>query len=1584
MINVNRLAALSIKDYYDRMARVSKDRSYWYGIGSFSLGYKYYDSVDADDLYALVSLGKSAAKEIASGRGIKIAVGDIEKHQDELERKRIQGWDETVKAPKSVALAFLGHPDEEVRDALGLAHQLALQESLRFEEKMAGCARVTKDGEVSLIDADMAFAVFTHFTNRNNEPLLHSHVIIPNVVHCKDDKWRALHNEELHQWYMAAGAVYRASLRKHVRRLLNVELTVHDGWKTDIAPLLEWKASDGTGLLETYSSRRKEMLEEQERREEASPTGRIPDAVKRQLAVMTRKAKDFGDGDARIDEIAEEFRQQLKDVFKLGDTEWREIIQLRPEPLEDEPVAGLWLALPNHLAAYGPVPTVHDSAVLVDYMARVLFDEGGGRRKEGALSGRAYISVQDIYKTVYDLFGGFVSDETLQDSLSKLLSGAGSDEKLRLIPLAAATYVAGKKVPLSRIPIRFYATRAVLNSEATVLALAEQKTRSAILEADVVNQYLADTIEAQKKGGGFVLSEEQQSALRHLFSSETSATLLMGAQGAGKTTMFSHFARLSEANEITVWGLAPTGTAAQKLGDTLRKVDANAKSMTIESFVGQVLTGSLTIPKNLCLILDESSQVDTLELAETLDIVTKSGAKLILVGDDRQLGSVRYGGMFATLFAKLGGARLTETRRAADAWDRTAQQYLRMGDLKEAIRVYEQAGRISVADDQRALVESVGGWLKKEFDAGTDSFVITNTKTEEQFANSLARQIWSPYRQEWLRNYLDAQVRHHRLSNESAQARMRKLTEHDPAFVLGSGTSRLELKMGDLVAVRQSLKVNKDTWLRNGQRGRIVDITDKSLLLFIQDESSARHVRVPISVLTQRPAALSYGWASTVYRTQSMELGTAKSEVAIADIIDGITPDTPVQVKKTTRRSRCFEAEFLESKGDKVSVRLKNGKIRSVSCSRVFLSEETENRIEHLIVEGRDGNALVMGTEGMNLDALLVSASRARQRTDFLFRSVKSTESDLATEKLLADAGPEELARATLALYLARQSQPEQPDSAYLRLAREREAIGLAATVDLPVLEALRLWLADNLTSGTLDISVDEQTAKTAFEAASTRMAKLEGEMSQTDDSGVKAHLAAEIDSCAAEIDYAQRELARLKVFDDFIGHAEGALSDKAGRIVIDERYVKDRISLVDEAIAYAEDKDSWVEISEAIEVPLPENTAREVVDMSSKEQVTIDRRKKLFSCVNYRVASDWMVLADALYDKMLADNLSTNEVLASVDLDNSDKQRLTEAFGAVAINRAYPTSVGHPVTLRALREEALSEEVDPELLAAIDRITESLAEHDERRNERKSEDEGFFNLADEEEDYGFYDEVPLGDESNYFVVGEDVPDDLPYEYNEADEYDEAGVDYSAIADEDEQVAMNEDPPINESANVDQPIEHTEPDLDVHEDQMALDTSTVDINAEEPEAEEALEQHKHTEREYVGGFFYVEDGVWIADMDRRAIEMRAALERKQEAERAEAEATKGMSIIERREWLLNRKPEPDVFNVDTVREIVPGSGLIYDPSLDPQMVTRRAAEEAEWAAWFEKTQRENPVPRRPSYGNGEGKSRGRGYGYRPS
>lgn len=47
------------------------------------------------------------------------------------------------------------------------------------------------------------------------------------------------------------------------------------------------------------------------------------------------------------------------------------------------------------------------------------------------------------------------------------------------------------------------------------------------------------------------------------------------------------------------------------------------------------------------------------------------------------------------------------------------------------------------------------------------------------------------------------------------------------------------------------------------------------------------------------------------------------------------------------------------------------------------------------------------------------------------------------------------------------------------------------------------------------------------------------------------------------------------------------------------------------------------MELNYALEVPRPENIAREVVDVSARDKLEINTKAKLFSSVSYNVASD-------------------------------------------------------------------------------------------------------------------------------------------------------------------------------------------------------------------------------------------------------------------------------------------------------------------------------------------------------------------------
>jgi AAA domain len=108
------------------------------------------------------------------------------------------------------------------------------------------------------------------------------------------------------------------------------------------------------------------------------------------------------------------------------------------------------------------------------------------------------------------------------------------------------------------------------------------------------------------------------------------------------------------------------------------------------------------------LVVDEAAMVATRKLAPLLGHAERAGAKVVLVGDDRQFAPIQAGGGFRALRLRLGASELTVNRRQVEAWEQRAIDDVRAGRIEQAIAAYAEHDRIrafEARDDRdRALV----------------------------------------------------------------------------------------------------------------------------------------------------------------------------------------------------------------------------------------------------------------------------------------------------------------------------------------------------------------------------------------------------------------------------------------------------------------------------------------------------------------------------------------------------------------------------------------------------------------------------------------------------------------------------------------------------------------------------------------------------------------------------------------------------------------------------------------------------------------------------------------------------------------
>jgi ATP-dependent exoDNAse (exonuclease V) alpha subunit len=235
--------------------------------------------------------------------------------------------------------------------------------------------------------------------------------------------------------------------------------------------------------------------------------------------------------------------------------------------------------------------------------------------------------------------------------------------------------------------------------------------------------------------------------------------------------------------------------------------------------------------------------VDTFSMARFVSEIDRCGAKLVLVGDERQLQAIELGGAFASIASRVEKTELTEIRRQRlvehDAfgqpdWARIAVQHMADGNAKDALRQYAMRGLVDVSESRAAAMEKVlaawchqGGLL-----APQDHVILTGTNLE---ADRL---------------------------NESCQAAMIQTGR-------ANGAQRVELNgrtfhEGDLVMLtRKSRGLN----VENGDMGRVVSVDEQSQSMDVRLDDGRR-----VSLGLQEYPHVRLGYACTTHKLQGASL----------------------------------------------------------------------------------------------------------------------------------------------------------------------------------------------------------------------------------------------------------------------------------------------------------------------------------------------------------------------------------------------------------------------------------------------------------------------------------------------------------------------------------------------------------------------------------------------------------------------------------------------------------------------------------------------------------------------------------------
>jgi conjugative relaxase-like TrwC/TraI family protein len=723
-------------------------------------------------------------------------------------------WDLVFRPHKDVSVLYaLG--DEATGRKVAAAHQAGVRAAVAYLDQQVG-TRTGRHGAEHVQGEGLLAVGFTHRTSRAGDPLLHTHLIITNRTQGPDGQWRTLDSRDLLAHRSTADAMYRAAYQQELSRSLGVRWEAPDRWGN--------RAIQGMPeeLRRGFSKRHEQITAELERQEAQGKhrTARLVQTV----VHATRPPKSHETPETLYGRWQQEARS-------LGYEPERLVRDLtgRARAREQDPAgtAGRPLSPPDPLERSGETPaglagTLTPTARLPERTIGTMFDRLAS--PEGLTAQASTFTRPQVLCAV-------------GRELPAEVAGMVGPAELEAL---ADRFIAGRAVSVMgehAIGERHYATPELLQVEQRLIdaAVSRAGEQTGVCSHDT----LRDTLAAHPTIGA-----DQEAMVRDITQGGQGVAVVVGKAGTGKTYALGVARHAWQLEGYRVVGAAPTGIATVCLD-----AEGFEHSRTVDSLLGELdqeraeggrrrpgqRRSELTrkrqpagrerdgqdervLDSRTVLVVDEAGMLGSRKLARLLDHAQEAAAKVVLVGDDKQLAAIEAGGGFRGLRLRLGASTLTHNRRQAEPWEREAVEHLRDGDIETAMAAYREHDRLVATETPGQLKETMLADWWASFQQGRRVAILAYRRDEVDQFNTACQQ----------------------LRDSGGHLGAERLTVRDRSFAVGD----------QVVCGKNALQA---LGIANASRGQVValDLERRAMTLKLEDGST---VVLPREYLDERPS----------------------------------------------------------------------------------------------------------------------------------------------------------------------------------------------------------------------------------------------------------------------------------------------------------------------------------------------------------------------------------------------------------------------------------------------------------------------------------------------------------------------------------------------------------------------------------------------------------------------------------------------------------------------------------------------------------------------------------------------------------
>jgi conjugative relaxase-like TrwC/TraI family protein len=277
----------------------------------------------------------------------------------------------------------------------------------------------------------------------------------------------------------------------------------------------------------------------------------------------------------------------------------------------------------------------------------------------------------------------------------------------------------------------------------------ERRTLTTVLERQHRGPGILGERELAGALGAREFTDGQRRALGLLLTSGDQYLGVVGRPGTGKTTMLRAFREIAAARGQRVIGMAQNAAAAKTLGDEagldastihrhLRAVGPELAAVQKGGVVRQALARFRH--RNDVWVVDEASQLPNNLARRLLYAAERLGARVVFVGDTKQLSAIEAGKPFELLLGSgLKHAEMQEILRQRRPEDVAMVRKALAGDVRAALEAL--AGRTREVGDGDARIEAMlAKWVELGKNA-TDTLLVTARRHEKTQLNEGVRAL---------------------------------------------------------------------------------------------------------------------------------------------------------------------------------------------------------------------------------------------------------------------------------------------------------------------------------------------------------------------------------------------------------------------------------------------------------------------------------------------------------------------------------------------------------------------------------------------------------------------------------------------------------------------------------------------------------------------------------------------------------------------------------------------------------------------------------------------------------------------------